>query len=147
MGSKQVFVWDCTSTYIYISWERQLQLTGIRFGEWEAKWFLKHKQSFPRQRLIPVVSWGLYIFRAEWETPHPCLEKIFILFLPLLMSLQLLWRGSECWVTLLEKSTLTYFCTANSPLHGLFFINIGLLKVVRINTKQEMCFCPNYLDI
>lgn len=54
------------------------------------------------------------------QKPHPCLEKKF--FFPSLADvILLLWRGSECHMTLLEKSPLTYFCRANSPLHSLFF--------------------------
>lgn len=69
----------------------------------------------------------------------------YFLFLPLLTSLLLLWRGSECHMTLLEKSTLTYFCTANKPLHSLF-ISRGLLKIVR-TPERKHSFAQSTLEM
>lgn len=130
---------------IYLDFtEEPITPTDIRFGEWKAKWFLKDEQSFPWQGLIPVVSQGLYIFWAERN--HIPVWKRF-LFCFLLMSLLLLWRGSECYMTLLEKSTPMYFCTANSPFHCSCFIHTGLLKIIRINTKKELFLFSNYLGI
>lgn len=64
-------------------------------------------------------------------------------FFPLLMSLLLLWRGSECCMTWLEKSTVTHFCPANSPPCN-SFISIGLLNVVRVH---GLFLCPTCLGI
>lgn len=79
----------------------------------------------------------------SWEKPHPCLEKIFLFFFPLLMSLLLLWRGSECCIAWLEKPTVTHFCPASSPPCD-SFISIGLLNSVGVH---GLFLCPTYLGI
>lgn len=84
---------------------------------------------------MPVAFQGLSIFRAERN--HIPVWKRFFSF-PLLMSLLLLWRGSECCMTWLEKPTVTHFCPANRPPCNLF-ISMGLLNVVRVH---GLFLCP-----
>lgn len=94
-------------------------------------------------------SWGLWgaVLSQSLEKSNTCLEKIFRFFLPSLMSLWLLWRGSEWCLTLLEKSTLVYFCRANTSPHRLFFIIVGFLKIIRTSNKKEMFLCQHYFSL
>lgn len=151
MCIEQVFVWDYTSTFAYIYFMGEtITLTDIRFREWEGRWFLRTNRAFHGR--------GSFLCSLRGSTFSELRETISLFgkgfyFVPsLLMSLLLLWRESECCMTMLEKSTLTYFCTANSPLHGLVFVflgffccccfvfGIGLLKIVRIIPKRKCSF-------
>lgn len=90
---------------------------------------------------MPVAFQGLSIFRAE-RNHIPVWKQFF--FFPLLMSLLLLWRGSECCMTWLEKPTVTHFCPANRPPCSNLFISMGLLNVVR---GHGLFLCPTCLGI
>lgn len=133
-----------TAPHYLLAFHRQGNYTDrYQIQEWEAKWLLKREQSFPRQGFIAVVSQGLSIFRAYRN--HIPVRKIF--FFPSLADvITVAMERSECHMTLLEKSTLTYFCTANSPLRGLFFISRGLLKIVT-TPKRKHSFAQTPLEM